>query len=109
MSRRPGRHYQALCLAIAVDYRTLVSCPGNKLRIADTGFDLMGGLGPDEGLGGLIPVVEEVGDGAFQLGDAGGAATANRLLADDAEPALDQVEPGGAGRGEVQMEARMLV
>ena len=86
----------------------LVSSNRNKFSISDTTFDLRGGLGPDEGLGVLVPVGEEASDGAFQLGNAGETAAPNRLLADDAEPAFDQIEPGGAGRGEVQMKARVV-
>ena len=84
-----------------------MSCPGNKLRITEAAFNLVSGLGPDEGFGVVIPVFEEPDDAAFELGDAVKTAAANRLLADNAEPAFDQIEPRGAGRGEVQMEARL--
>lgn len=38
-------------------------------------------------------------------GDAVEAATPNGLVADQRKPALDKVEPRGAARSEVQMEA----
>ena len=84
-----------------------MSCLVNKCRIADAAFDLMGGFGPAEGFGGFVPVGQEAGDGLLQARDAVEAAAANGLRAYQAEPALDQVEPRGAGRGEVQMEARV--
>ena len=43
----------------------------------------------------------------FELGDARKDATANAILCDAAKEALDLVEPGCGGRGEVHMEARM--
>src|SRR5229473_2602152 len=86
---------------------TLVSRPVNKCSIADAAFDLMGGFGPAEGFGIFVPVGQEAGDGLLQARDAVEAAATNGLRGDQAEPALDQVEPRGAGRGEVQMEARV--
>src|SRR5207244_4816166 len=85
----------------------LVSRPVNKCSIADATCDLMGGFGPAEGFGIFVPVGQEAGDGLLQSRDAVEAAAANGLRGDQAEPALDQVEPRGAGRGEVQMEARV--
>ncbi len=68
---------------------------------------MRGGLGPAEGFGLLIPVREPAHDGTLQARAAIEAAAANRLRGDQAEPALEQVEPRGAGRSEVQMKARM--
>ena len=85
----------------------LVPRPVNKCSIADAAFDLMGGFGPAEGFGIFVPVGQEAGNGLLQARDAVEAAAANGLRGDQAEPALDQVEPRGAGRGEVQMEARV--
>ena len=87
--------------------RPLVSCLVNKFSIVDAAFDLKGGFGPTEGFGVFVPVGQEAGDGLLQARDAVEAAAANGLRGDQAEPALDQVEPRGAGRGEVQMKARM--
>jgi hypothetical protein len=87
--------------------RELVSCLGNKFSIADGASDLTSGLGPSQGLGILVPVLEEARNRPLQLGDAVETAAPDGLLADHAEPTLDQVQPRGAGRGEVEMEARM--
>jgi len=53
-------------------------------------------------------VVFEVGpDSIFELTAAAVNTTAQLLLGEQREPALDQVEPGAACRSEVQVEARM--
>jgi hypothetical protein len=52
-------------------------------------------------------VREPAVDGLLQPAHAVKAAAPDRLLRDQPEPALDQVEPGSPGRSEVQMEARM--
>jgi len=79
----------------------------NKFSITDAAFDLGGGFNPAKGLGVVVPVGEVAGDGAFQPADAVKAAAADGLGGNQGEPALDQVEPRGAGRREVQMEAGM--
>ncbi len=56
----------------------------------------MGGFGPAEGFGIFVPVGQEAGDGLLQARDAVEAAAANGLRGDQAEPALDQVEPRGS-------------
>ena len=43
----------------------------------------------------------------FQFAGAAVSPAAQLLFGEQREPALHQVEPGAAGRGEVQMEARM--
>jgi hypothetical protein len=50
---------------------------------------------------------ELVADGVFQFAGAAMDAAAQLLFGEACEPAFHQVEGGGAGRGEVQMEARM--
>ena len=47
-------------------------------------------------------------DRLLQLGDAGEGAAPDALARDLGEEALDEIEPGRAGRREVQLEARML-
>ena len=47
-------------------------------------------------------------DGGFELGDAAEGAAPDGILGDQPEEALHEVEPGGGGGGEVQLEARML-
>ncbi len=88
-------------------FRYLLVSNRNKFSISYASCDLSGGLGPDEGLGVLVRVGEEANDGAFQLDHAGEIAAPNSLLADDVESAFDQIQPGCAGRGEVQVKARM--
>ena len=50
---------------------------------------------------------EVVHDRGLQLGDGVEGAATDAFFGDLGEEALDQVEPGGGGRSEVQMEARM--
>ena len=52
--------------------------------------------------------VEVVLDRGDQVGDAVEDAAAERLVGELAEPALDQVQPRRRGRGEVQVEPRVL-
>ena len=50
-------------------------------------------------------------DPGFDVGAQGGDAVVDSapklLVGEQAEPAFDLVDPGGAGRGEVDVEARM--
>ena len=62
------------------------------------------GFVPREGAGGLVVVRDEGIDVFPELGDAGEAGALERLPAEDGKPALDLVEPGGVGRGEVKMD-----
>ena len=41
-----------------------------------------------------------------EFADGGEGATTDRFLGDDVEPYLDLIEPGGVGRGEVDVVAR---
>ena len=54
-----------------------------------------------------VVVFEVSTDRSFQFAGAAVSPAAQLLFGEQREPALDQVEPGAAGRGEVQMEARM--
>ena len=67
--------------------------PRSLFRAGDFFEDFGGGLGPDEGLGVGIVVVEVVHDGGFEFGDAVEDAAADALVGDLGEEALDQVEP----------------
>ena len=59
--------------------------------------DGFSGGGPHEGSGLSIVVLDEAFDLFDQFFDAGERSAADRLLGDDAEPALDLIEPRGVG------------
>lgn len=71
------------------------------------GRDLLGGLGPRERLAAFVVGIDEDLDRADQVGHTGESATADGLPGDDPEEDLHQVEPGTAGRGEVQRDPRV--
>src|SRR6478609_1088935 len=73
----------------------------------DPGDDLVGGLGPDERVLAVVPAGDEGTDLDHQVAHRGEAATADGLALDDAEPDLDQVQPGSGGRGEVDADPRV--
>ena len=68
--------------------------------------DGIGCLGPDEGLGLVIVGLDEGGDIGLELIDAAMDAALDLLIGEQREPAFDLVEPGGAGRREVEVIAR---
>ena len=68
-------------------------------RAGDFFEDGAGGSGPDERFGVGIVLSKIVHDRLLQLGDAVEGAAADALFGDLGEEALDQVEPGGGGRG----------
>jgi hypothetical protein len=51
--------------------------------------------------------VKIVEDGILELGHARERAAADALLRNLSEEALDEIEPGGAGRREVQIESAL--
>jgi hypothetical protein len=65
------------------------------LRISSAVF------GPHEGVFAVVPAVDEGADLGVELADGAEAAAVDGLAFDDAEPDLDQVQPGARGRGEV--------
>jgi len=67
----------------------------------------LGALGPHEGLGISIVAVEIVMDRLLEVSHAPEDAAPDALGGDLGEEPLDQIEPGGAGRREMQLEARM--
>src|SRR5512141_1226209 len=69
--------------------------------------DCGGFLGPDEWCGVVVPPVDVMTNVLDQGADRVEGAPANRLAGQDAEPSLDHVQPGGAGRGEVEMNPGM--
>jgi len=72
------------------------------------GNDVLGGLAPDEGLRLGVVLQQVVVDRAFEIVDAGVAATSNALCRDLGEEALHEVHPGRAGGREMQLETGML-
>ena len=69
--------------------------------------DGIGGLGPDEGLGVVVVGLDEGGNVGLEFVDAAMDAALDLLVGEQREPALDLVEPGGAGRREMQVIARV--
>src|SRR5438128_12642720 len=63
------------------------------------------GLGPDEGLGAVVVVLDEVVDRGDELGDVVVDAAADLLVGEDREPDLDHVHPRCAGGSEVEVHA----
>jgi hypothetical protein len=60
--------------------------------------DGIGAFGPDERLGIGVVGVNETGDVRFELLDTAVNAALDRLVGESREPALQLIEPGGAGR-----------
>ena len=70
--------------------------------------DIVGGFCPDEWLGLGVVLQQVVVDGGLQITDAGVAAASDAFRGDFGEEAFDEVQPGRAGRREMQMETWML-
>ena len=56
---------------------------------------MVGCFGPDEWVGPVVPAGDELLDGCGQFADVAEGSTVDGLAFDDAEPDLDEVEPGG--------------
>jgi hypothetical protein len=69
--------------------------------------DVLGGFGPDERLRVFVPVLDPFPNVVLQGHPALVNPAADQLLGQEPEPALDLVDLGRAGRGEVQVEAGM--
>ena len=76
-----------------------ISCDGLE--------DGIGGLGPDERLGVVIVGLDEGGDVGLQFLDAAMNAALDLFVGEQREPAFNLVQPGSAGRREVQVIARV--
>ena len=63
--------------------------------------------GPGEGLGVVVGFGEVSVDGGLEIDDALEDAALEPLPGQFGEEAFDGIEPGGRGRGEVEMEPRM--
>ena len=72
----------------------------------DGSEDVIGGLGPFEGLGVGVVMTDEVHDVGAQSLDAAIDAAPDLLVGDEREEALDLIEPGRTGGREMDMPAR---
>ena len=68
----------------------------------------VGGLGPDVGLGVVVPGVDPGSDVGVELADRGVGAAAQLLGCQFRKPAFDEIEPRGTGRGEVRDESEIV-
>ena len=69
--------------------------------------DVFGSLGPGEGLWLCVVLPQVIVDGGLQIADAGVTGSPDALRRDFGEEAFDEVQPGCAGRREMQLEARV--
>src|SRR5215471_5354116 len=69
--------------------------------------DGISALGPDERLGLGIVGLNESGDVGLEVLDTAMDAALDLLVGEQREPAFDLIKPGGAGRREVQVTARV--
>src|SRR5713101_8331964 len=77
-------------------------------KASDAGEDVIRRFGPDEGFRFFVMSLDEFANGTFKLDGAGVGAALDGALGEQCEPALDLIEPGAAGRGEVHMITRAL-
>lgn len=71
-------------------------------------LDDVGGLfGPDERRWGSVPPVDVVSNMLNQGTDRVNGASANRFAGENTEPGFNHVQPGGTGRGEMEMNTGM--
>lgn len=80
----------------------------NGFTMADFFQYLVHFLGPRKGFWILIVDLNEFFDGSDEFRNASEHTSSNPLAGDFSEPAFDQVEPRGTGRGKVQVKARMF-
>ena len=66
--------------------------------------DGIGVSGPEERLGIVVGLPQEAVDSGLKIGDALEHAAFEPTAGQLGEEALDRIEPGGRGRGEVEME-----
>ena len=71
----------------------------------EAGEDVVCGFVPDVGLGVVVPVGDPGADRGDEVADGAVGAAFDPLRGELGEPALDEVDPARAGRGEVQVEA----
>src|SRR2546425_12434283 len=73
----------------------------------DARKDFVGGLRPDEWRRAFVRDVDVPDDGGFQVTGAAMDAAPQLFVGERREPPLDQVDPRGAGRGEMHVVARV--
>lgn len=76
-------------------------------RTAFAGDDVIGALGPDEGLRLGVVLQQVIVDRLFEVIDAAIAPAADPLCGDLRKEAFHEVHPGRAGGREMQLEARV--
>src|SRR5215467_4466060 len=74
---------------------------------ADAGKDLVGGLRPHEGFGMAVRQADVGPDRLLELPRAAMHRTPQLFVGEGRKPALHEIDPGRAGRSEMQMDARM--
>ena len=84
-----------------ITHRLVLRSADNFTQSLDLGEDRIGGGGPHERLRREVVVLGVAFDAPDQVRHVLEGATADGLLRDQAEPALDLIEPGGVGRGVV--------
>jgi hypothetical protein len=83
----------------------LVSCPSNSFtKSLELLEDGVGRRGPHEGMATAVVALNEALDLGDEVSDAPERAPTDGALGDDVEPDLDLIEPGGIGRGVVDVE-----
>jgi hypothetical protein len=75
-------------------------------KARNAGKDLIGGLRPDEGFRIRMMSSDKLANRRLELRHAAVHAAPRLLIGQLGEPALDQVQPGAVGRGEVDVKAR---
>ena len=73
----------------------------------DSGEDVIGGFGPDEGFGGTVGLGDEAVDRGLKVDDGFEHSALQPLSRQLGQEAFDRVGPGARGRGEVEGEAAM--
>ena len=73
----------------------------------DGGDDFVGIGGPDKGLWLFVGSAQEAVDGGLEIDDRAEDAALEAGAGQLGEEAFDRIEPGGRGRGEMEMEPGM--
>ena len=68
---------------------------------------MVGGFGPDEGVGVLVPLVGPFLYGGFEFFNGSVGASTYPFSGEFCEPAFDEVHPGAVGGSEMELESGM--